>query len=105
MRPEGVRRRKRTPFRSRRARLCRGVNFDRDGTLYAVDLEGGGVWRMSPPGCALQEWVHTGGNPNGSRFGPGGDFFVADRGRRAILRLSMVTGSITVYADRWQDRS
>jgi len=83
--------------------FAEGINFDRDGTLYCVDLEGGGVWRM-PRGHALQHWVHTGGRPNGSRFGPAGDLFVADRGRKAILRLSTGAGSIAVYADRWEGR-
>lgn len=86
---------------ARGLRFAEGINFDRTGTLYCVDLEGGSVWRM-PPGGALQEWLSTGGRPNGSRFGPGGDLFVADRGRRAILRLSTTAGSIAVYADRWE---
>jgi len=80
-----------------------GVNFDRDGTLYCVDVQGGGVWRM-PPGGELREWVHTGGGPNGSRFGPEGDLFVADCGRTAILRLDTSTGGIIVYADQYAGR-
>jgi len=84
--------------------FAQGVNFDRDGTLYCVDVLGGGVWRM-PPGGELREWVHTGGGPNGSRFGPSGDLFVADYGRQAILRLSTSTGAETVYADRCDGRS
>jgi gluconolactonase len=77
-----------------------GVNFDRDGTLYCVDVMGGGVWRMPPDG-RLQEWVRTGGAPNGSRFGPDGHLFVADCGRRAILQLDTATGDIAVYADEY----
>lgn len=79
--------------------FAEGVNFHQDGTLYCVDVGGGGIWRL-PPGGALREWVRTGGAPNGSRFGPGGDLFVADCGRRAILRLSPTTGRATIYADR-----
>jgi len=79
--------------------FAEGVNVDRDGTLYCVDVEGGGIWRM-PPGGDLREWVRTGGGPNGSRFGPEGDLFVADCGRRAVLRLSTATGAGAVYADR-----
>jgi gluconolactonase len=74
------------------------VNFDRDGTLYCVDLSGGGIWRM-PAGGALREWVRTGGRPNGSRFGPGGDLFVADRGTRSVLRVDIGSGAMTAYAD------
>ena len=78
-----------------------GVNFDRDGTLYCVDIPGGHVWRL-PPGGELRPWVATGGGPNGSRFGPEGDLFVADCARQAILRLRAATGAVTVYADAWE---
>src|SRR5436190_12351613 len=37
--------------------FAEGINFDRDGTLYCVDVTGGGIWRM-PPGGELQEWVN-----------------------------------------------
>lgn len=80
-------------------RFSEGINFDRDGTLYCVDVEGGAVWRKTPGG-ELEPWVHTGGNPNGSRFGPGGDLFVADNGRKAILRIATATAQVSVYADR-----
>ena len=81
--------------------FAEGVNFDRDGTLYCVDIPGGAVCRMSTGGT-LTPWVQTGGNPNGSRFGAGGDLFIADQGRRAILRLAMPGGEITVVADNYQ---
>ena len=81
-------------------KFAEGVNFDRDGTLYCVDVEGGGIWRM-PPGGSLQEWINTGGGTNGSRFGPNGDLFVADCKRNEILRITIATGAIAVYADSW----
>src|SRR5919199_1177980 len=84
-------------------KFAEGINFDRDGTLYCVDVYGGGIWRM-PPGGGLREWVNTGGGPNGSRFGPGGDLFIADCGRKAILRFSMATAQETVYADHCDGR-
>lgn len=84
--------------------FAEGINFDRDGTLYCVDVHGGAVCRK-PAGSALEVWARTGGEPNGSRFGPGGDLFVADCGLRAILRLSIATGRHTVYADRWEGES
>ncbi len=84
--------------------FAEGVNFARDGTLYCVDVAGGGVWRM-PQGGELREWVRTGGSPNGSRFGPNGDLFVADCGRRAILRISTATAAVTVYADKGERTS
>jgi len=84
--------------------FAEGVNFDRDGTLYCVDVEGGAVCRM-PPGGELEPWAHTGGAPNGSRFGPAGDLFVADCNLRAILRLSTATGAWSVYADRWEGQA
>ena len=36
-------------------RFAVGINFDHDGTLSCVDLEGGAIWRM-PPGGVLREW-------------------------------------------------
>ncbi len=81
-----------------------GINFDRDGTLYCVDVLGGGIWRKPLDG-QLREWVRTGGRPNGSRFGPDGDLFIADCGRQAVLRLSTATGRETIYADRCDGRS
>ena len=79
--------------------FAEGVNFDHDGTLYCVDVTGGAIWQM-PPGGELRAWIHTGGGPNGSRFGPEGDLFVADCGRRSILRVTPSAGRVTVYADR-----
>ncbi len=84
--------------------FAEGINFYRDGTLYCVDLDGGSIWRM-PRGGALQVWVSTDGRPNGSRFGPGGDLFVADRGRRQILRLSTSTGEIAIFAYQHEDQA
>src|SRR5437763_11553946 len=83
--------------------LAEGINFDRDGTLYCVDVYGGGIWRR-PPGGKLREWVHTGGGPNGSRFGPSGDLFIADCGRKAVLRFSTATVQESVYADHCDGR-
>jgi len=77
--------------------FAEGVNFDRDGVLYCVDVAGGGIWRR-PPNGELREWVHTSGGPNGSRFGPDGDLFVADCGRREILRVVTSTAAIATYA-------
>ena len=77
--------------------FAEGINFDRDGTLYCVDVYGGGIWRR-PPGGALREWVNTGGGPNGSRFGPGGDLFIADCVHKAVLRFSAARAVETVYA-------
>jgi gluconolactonase len=84
--------------------FAEGINFDRDGTLYCVDVTGGGIWRKPPEG-ELREWVRTGGLPNGSRFGPNGDLFIADCGRQAILRLSTATGSETIYADQYEGQA
>jgi gluconolactonase len=81
--------------------FAEGINFDRDGTLYCVDIEGGNVCRQDTDG-ALKAWVHTGGGPNGSRFGPDGDLFIADCASRSILRVSTRTPTFTVYADRYQ---
>jgi gluconolactonase len=48
--------------------------------------------------------VNTGGGPNGSRFGPNGDLFIADCVRKAILRFSTATAQETIYADHCDGR-
>ncbi len=82
--------------------FAEGVNFDREGILYCVDISGGNVCRRDASGT-LNTWVHTGGGPNGSRFGPNGDLFIADNVKRAILRVSTAAPEFTVYADRFED--
>lgn len=83
-----------------------GVNFDRDGALYCVDVTDadGSIWKL-PVGGSFAPWVRTGGHPNGSRFGPDGDLFVADCGRNAILRIALAGGAISVLADAWEGQS
>ncbi len=81
-----------------------GINFDRDGTLYCMDVFAGKIWRM-PLGGELREWVTTGGYPTGTRFGPGGDLFVADGGRHAILRFAVAAGEETVYVDHYEGQA
>jgi gluconolactonase len=83
--------------------FAEGVNFDRDGMLYCVDISGGAVCRLQAGG-ALTAWVNTGGGPNGSRFGPAGDLFVADCVNRNVLRIATATGDTTVYADQWDGK-
>ena len=86
--------------------FAEGVNFDQSGALYCVDVTDphGSIWRMQP-GQDLQPWARTGGHPNGSRFGPNGDLFVADCGRCQILRIAPASSAITVYADNCQGRA
>jgi gluconolactonase len=79
--------------------FAEGINFDRDGILYCVDIAGGNVCRLEASG-ALGTWVHTAGGPNGSRFGPDGYLFIADNLTRNILRVSTSAPEFTVYADR-----
>src|SRR6185312_4079846 len=69
--------------------------------LYCVDISGGNVCRRDASGT-LSTWVHTGGGPNGSRFGPNGDLFIADNGKRAVLRMSTSSPEYSVYADRFE---
>jgi sugar lactone lactonase YvrE len=83
--------------------FAEGIDFGRDGTLYCADAEGDSIWHM-PPGGELQPWKGTGGQPNGARFGPDGQLFVADRGCRAILRFSIETGERAIYVDNWDGR-
>ncbi len=83
--------------------FAEGINFDQEGKLYCVDISGGTVCRVDAGG-ALGTWVHTGGGPNGSRFGPNGDLFIADNLTRNILRVSTSTPEFTVYADQCEGK-
>jgi gluconolactonase len=63
-----------------------GPAFDREGTLYLVNLEGGYLSRLRP----LERpeiFHHTGGRPNGLAIHPDGGLYVADAGLAAILRI------------------
>lgn len=62
-----------------------GPSFDRDGSLYVVDIPYGRIFRISEAG----EWyLHTSydGWPNGLKIHQNGDIYIADY-RRGILRL------------------
>lgn len=71
-----------------------GPAFDRHGNLFLVNLKGGYLSRVEPSGKS-EIFAYTGTTtgepasaPNGSAFHPGGDLYVADSGRNAILAVS-----------------
>jgi len=73
-----------------------GPTFDRDGTLWVVDLKGGGIMKVGGGRCTTV--VNTGGSPNGARFHRDGRLFIADA-RKGLLILDPRTGALTVRAD------
>jgi gluconolactonase len=78
-----------------------GPAFARDDTLYLVNVEGGHLSRLAPGGPP--EAVHpTGGRPNGLAIHADGALYVADAGRRAILRIDPASGEQRIVCDAYR---
>ncbi len=82
-------------------RFPEGPAFDRDGNLFVVNVETGDISRISPEG-RVNTFVNTGGAPNGAKFHPNGDLFVADR-KKGIIAVSP-NRKIRLIADRYQGK-
>ena len=70
-----------------------GPSFDRDGTLWLVDIPWGRIFSISPDG----EWTCRAkydGWPNGLRVMPDGTVRIADH-RRGIIKLDPADGLVT----------
>jgi gluconolactonase len=70
-----------------------GPSFDAHGNLYVVDIPFGRIFRVSP----AAEWslvAEYDGLPNGLKFHPDGNIFVADY-KRGLMQLDPETGSVT----------
>ena len=76
-----------------------GPAFDREGNLFAVNVLGDEVFRISPSG-EKSVFARTGGTTNGLAFHANGDLYVADWGRRAILCITP-DAQVSVFADRY----
>lgn len=75
-----------------------GVNFGPDGSLYCVDLAFGRVFKVDGKGDF--ELVHQyEGEPNGLRFDPTGQAFIADV-KHGILKLDIAAGCVTGLVSR-----
>ena len=58
-----------------------GPAFDKDGTLYLVELAGGRVTKITPDG-EVSVLADMGGSPNGLAFGPDRNLYVCNSGAR-----------------------
>ena len=56
-----------------------GPAFDREGTLYVVEIRAGQVAKIAPAG-ERSVFAVTGGGPNGAAFGPDGTLWVCNNG-------------------------
>lgn len=78
-----------------------GPTFDRNGVLFVVDVDTGDISKISPKG-KVKTFVNTGGAPNGAKFNPKGDLYVADR-QKGIIAISP-DGKIRVIVDHYQGK-
>ena len=79
-----------------------GPEYGADGSLYVANFasSGGRISRIAADGT-VSEFVETGGAPNGLAFGPDGLLYVADAGRRAVLRVD-AAGEVSVFATEFE---
>jgi len=79
-----------------------GPEYGPDGALYVANFgsASGTISRISPDGT-VSEFAHTDGAPNGLTFGRDGNLYVADAGRRGVLRVSQ-SGEVSVFADSFE---
>jgi gluconolactonase len=78
-----------------------GPAFDRNGNLFVVDVNTGDISKISPEG-QVGVFINTGGAPNGAKFHPNGDLYVADR-KKGIIAISP-DGKIRVIVDHYQGK-
>jgi gluconolactonase len=78
-------------------RFPEGPAFAPDGTLWSVELKGGGLARWHEGELTR---VPTGGAPNGAAVDAAGRVWFCDAAQNAIRRLNPRTGAIETLADR-----
>lgn len=81
--------------------ILRGLTFPegpavRGETLACMDVEDGAV-HVLDGGHAWH--IEVGGRPNGAAFDAAGDLIVADSGRKAILRVKLLEGTVEALWD------
>src|SRR5690606_23426608 len=79
--------------------LIEGPSFDRNGTLYCVDIPNGRVLRVSPAG-EFSVVTQYDGWPNGLKIHRDGRIFIADY-MHGIMVLDPVSGRVEPYLTRW----
>ena len=70
-----------------------GAAVDTSGGLWAVDLLSGKVLAINDNGQCIERG-NTGGQPNGARFGPDGNLWIADK-QKGLLKMDPRTGKVT----------
>jgi len=78
--------------------LLEGPAFDRDGTLWCVDIPYGRIFRVSPQG-EFSTAVEYRGEPNGLAIHRDGRIFIADYAN-GIMVLDPATGEVTPFVTR-----
>jgi gluconolactonase len=74
-----------------------------DGLLYFVSAGAGSIYRMRDDGTS-ELVASTGGRPNGLAFAGDGTLFVADAGRKAILRVG-TGGGVETFTDQHESKA
>lgn len=78
--------------------LLEGPAFDREGTLWCVDIPYGRIFRVSPQG-EFSTAVEYRGEPNGLAIHRDGRIFIADYAN-GIMVLDPATGEVTPFVSR-----
>ncbi len=78
-----------------------GASVDSKGGLWVVDLLSGRVLEVGTNGqCTTRG--NTGGQPNGAKFGPDGQLWIADK-QLGLLRMDPQNGKITPIAQSYRN--
>ena len=78
--------------------LLEGPSFDREGTLWCVDIQNGRVFKVTRDGV-FHVIAEYDGWPNGLKFHRDGRIFIADY-KNGIMLLDPVNGKVTPYLVR-----
>ncbi len=97
--PDGLRNLTNPVVRNGHARdsFLEGPSFDRNGTLYCVDIPGGHVLAVDPAG-RFSLVADYDGFPNGLKIHRDGRIFIADR-KRGLIVLDPASGKVMTFLD------
>jgi len=84
--------------------FAEGPIFDQHGNLYFVNYLALGTMGRRTPDGAVSVWVHTGGQPNGSKVDSWGNVVIADYGAKRISRIHPVTRRIEILTDEFEGK-
>jgi gluconolactonase len=78
--------------------LLEGPSFDRDGSLWCVDIQNGRIFQVNREG-GFKIMAEYDGWPNGLKFHRDGRIFIADY-KHGIMQLDPVNGKVTPWIVR-----